>query len=346
MRKISVLIALIFILSCCSKGLYVIENKFDSSPIPPSPDYSKRELWASLPDKADAADSIPLKSNLKNSQSTAKADVFFIYPTTFTGEPANQYRWNADVNDTDLNYKTQTTTILNQASIFNGSCRIYSPYYRQAHLYAFYTKAVDDGNSALNLAYGDVRAAFEYYLKHYNNGRPIVIASHSQGSYHGERLLKDYFDGKDLQKQLVMAYLPGRAIKPESFKTIHPTEKPDEVGVWASWNTYARKHFPDNYEKYFRKSLSTNPLLWNSSSDFASKELNHGGVGRHFTFVPHLVDAQNHEGVLWINKPYIPGRFLIRTRRWHIADMNFFYMNIRENVELRIERWAGVGIRH
>ncbi|NOT73906.1 MAG: DUF3089 domain-containing protein [Cyclobacteriaceae bacterium] len=332
----------IIISSACSKGVYVIEKKFADSPIPSAPDYSKEEQWASLPGKADAADSVPLKSNLKNTQDQAKADVFFVFPTTFTEEPQNQYLWNADIGDKNINYKTQTTTILNQASIFNGSCRIYAPYYRQAHLYSFYAKDENDGNSALNLAYKDVQAAFEYYLKHYNNGRPIVIASHSQGSYHAMRLLRDYFDGKDLQKQLVVAYLAGRAIKPDEFRFIHPTEKPDEVAVWASWNTYARKFFPDNYEKYFRHSLSTNPLLWNSSSDFAAKELNHGGVGRHFTFVPNLVDAQNHEGVLWINKPYIPGRFLIRVRRWHIADMNFFYMNIRENVQLRIESFEKI----
>ncbi len=340
MKNLLLLLMFTGLITACSKGVYVIDQPFSATPKPPSPDYSNSEHWASLPDKADAADSIPLKSDLKNLQSAATADVFFIYPTTFTKEAKNQYRWNADVNDKAINTKTQLSTILNQASIFNGSCRIYSPYYRQAHLYSFYATSETDGQSALDLAYEDVRSAFEYYLKHYNEGRPIVIASHSQGSYHGMRLVKEFFDGKELQKQLVMAYLVGRAIPPDQFETIHPSEKPDDVGAWASWNTYTRKFFPDNYEKYFRKSLSTNPLLWNSSSDFASKELNHGGVGRHFTFVPQLVDAQNHEGVLWINKPYVTGRFLIRTRRWHVADMNFFYMNIRENVALRISKWG------
>lgn len=299
-------------------------------------------MWAALPDKKDAADSIPLKSNLSNEQATASADVFFIYPTTFTDKAKNQYLWNADVKDEALNIKTQTTTILNQASIFNGSCRVYSPYYRQAQLYAFYAKNEEDGEKALELAYQDVRAAFEYYLKYYNNGRPIVIASHSQGSYHGERLLKDYFDGKELQKQLVEAYLIGRAIKPAAFTSIRSTEKADDVGTWASWNTFAREHYPNDYEKYFRGSQSTNPLLWNSGDEFAGKELNHGGVALHFTFVPQLVDAQNHEGMLWVNKPYVKGRFFLRKKRWHVADMNFFYMNIRENVGLRVSAWSKI----
>ena len=339
MLKAIILLVFLFLAGACNKKMYVVNSSFNNSPAPPPPNYSKQDLWASLPGKSDAADSIPKKTNLKDLQSTANADVFFVHPTIFTGEPKNKYVWNADVHDDAINQQTQTSTILNQASIFNGACRIYAPYYRQAHLYAFYTPNEQDGANALELAYQDVKAAFEYYLNNYNHGRPIVIASHSQGSYHAERLLKDYFDEKELQKQLVVAYLIGRGILPDAFAHIRPTEKPDEVGVWASWNTFARNFYPKTYDRYFRRSQSTNPLLWNSSEDFAPKEMNHGGVVQHFTFAPHLVDAQNHKGLLWINKPYVKGRAFVRTKRWHIADMNFFYMNIRENVALRIEKF-------
>ncbi len=339
MLKSLFFITLILLASSCHKGIYVIDSQFSASPVPPIPDYSNPEHWAALPNKADAADSVPLKSNLKDLQEDAKADVFFIHPTIFIDAPKNKYQWNADMNDFELNHQTQTSTILNQATIFNGSCRIYAPYYRQAHLYSFYTPHKVDGAHALDLAYEDVKVAFEYYLENYNQGRPIVIASHSQGSYHGERLLKDYFDGKELQKQLVVAYLIGRAIRPDAFAHIFPTEKPEETGVWASWNTFAKNFYPKDYELYFKDSQSTNPLLWNSGNEFASKELNHGGVALHFTLAPQLADAQNHQGLLWINKPYFKGRAFIGTKRWHRADMNLFYMNIRENVALRIEKF-------
>ena len=71
-----------------------------------------------MPTKKDAADSVPRKSNLKDLQATAQADVFFIYPTIFINEPQNKYLWNADVNDAELNHLIQTSTILNQATIF------------------------------------------------------------------------------------------------------------------------------------------------------------------------------------------------------------------------------------
>jgi hypothetical protein len=342
MQKLITALFLVLLLSACSEKIYSVTEDFNTSSVPPVPDYTKQQHWASLPNKIDAADSVPKKSNISEMQSSAKADVFFVYPTIFTGKPNNVYHWNADVNDEKLNRQIQLGTILNQASVFNGTCRVYAPYYRQAHLYAFYTSNQDEGAKALDLAYQDVKAAFEYYLAHFNQGRPIVIASHSQGSYHAERLLKDFFDGKELKRKLVAAYLVGRAIPPDAFATIRPGEKPDETGVWASWNTFARDYYPNNYNQYFKESLSTNPLLWNSGEVFASKELNKGGVGPHFTYAPQLADAQNHAGMLWINKPYIKGRIFLRTRRWHYADINLFYMNLRENVALRVEKFIQI----
>lgn len=266
------------------------------------------------------------------------ADVFFIYPTIYTGKPDPSHPWNADVNDKELNDEIQRSTILNQASIFNGSCRIYSPYYRQAHLYAFYESG-EDGKKALQVAYEDVRTAFQYYLEHFNHGRPFVVASHSQGSYHATRLIQEFIDGKDLQKQLVAAYLVGRAIPKDAFTHISASQNPEEVGVWASWNTFARGYIPANYDRYYVNALSVNPLLWNTTEAFAGKELNKGGVGLKFTMVPQLADAQNHQNLLWINKPYVNGRGWLRTKIWHRADLNLFYQNVRENVELRINEY-------
>lgn len=323
----------------CSKKIQVVSIPYDANVHPAAPDYSKPEHWASLPGKRDAADSVPLNSSLHDNQSTAKADVFFVYPTIYTGKPQANYPWNADLNNVELTKDIQRSTILNQASIFNGSCRVYAPYYRQAHLYSFYATNRNDASLALNLAYEDVKAAFQFYLKHYNQGRPIVIASHSQGSYHTMRLLQDFFDGKPLRKQLVIAYLVGRAISVHAFETIRPSEGPEETGVWASWNTFLRDYKPATYDSYYKEALSTNPLLWNSTEAFASKELNSGGVGLKFKMVPQLADAQNHANLLWINKPYVKGRGLLRTKIWHRADMNLFYNNIRDNVSLRIEKF-------
>ena len=222
MLRLSFIVILAALLGSCGQKAYIVESHFDEVVVPKAPDYTKREHWAALPDKKDAADSIPLRSDLLNRQDVAAADVFFVYPTIFTEKPSGPSKWNVDLNDEKLIREIQEGTILNQASIFNGSCRVYSPHYRQAHLSSFYTTQREDASKALNLAYEDVKKAFQYYLDHYNNGRPIVIASHSQGSYHAMRLLQDFFDGKALQKQLVVAYLVGRAIPVDTFLNIKP----------------------------------------------------------------------------------------------------------------------------
>ena len=113
----------------CGRRVYIVESRFSEVVIPPAPDYTRREHWATLPDKKDAADSVPLRSDLRDGQAIAGADVFFVYPTIFTEKPSGPNKWNADVNDEKLVRDIQQGTILNQASIFNGSCRVYSPYY-------------------------------------------------------------------------------------------------------------------------------------------------------------------------------------------------------------------------
>ena len=73
---------------------------------------------------------------------------------------------------------------------------------------------------ALFLAYGDVKRAFKYYLENYNQGRPIIIASHSQGSFHSIKLIQEFFDGTPLQKQFVAGYLPGWPFTEATFSNI------------------------------------------------------------------------------------------------------------------------------
>eukprot|EP00959_Pyramimonas_sp_CCMP1952_P256905 5367333-Pyramimonas_sp.AAC.2 len=71
---------------------------------------------------------------------------------------------------------------------------------------------------AFDAATEDVTKAFKYYLKTYNDGRPFVIAGHSQGSQHAALLINyiethvEEFPPDLLKNQLVCAYLPGYMI--------------------------------------------------------------------------------------------------------------------------------------
>jgi len=345
------LFALIFLQFEVNAQQVVLTKPYLKEQAPITPNYAKVDHWAALPHRKDAADSIPLRSGLTEAQATAKADVFFIHPTTFTEQPKpDTFEWNADVNDLSLNQKTDYSTILNQATPFNASCRVYAPRYRQAHIFSFYTQDTLSRKASLELAYSDVKAAFEYYLKNYHQNRPIVIASHSQGSAHAKTLIKEFFDGKPLQKYLVFVYLVGDIAtgpaQPDEFQYIKPAKTPDEIGGFASWHTYLRDFLPEKYsQNHFNTAVSTNPLTWRLDEEYASKEQNKGGVGLKFKYIPQLSDAQVHKGLLWINKPYVRGRVFLKNKVWHTADINLFWQSIRDNVALRIENFLKQNVK-
>lgn len=315
-----------------------ISTDFSEENIPPPPNYGNLNTWAAHPSKKDMADSIPRLSTVKDGQSIAKVDVFFIHPTIFTEQPKNQYQWNADINDTALNNRVDASTILNQATAFNGSCRVFAPRYRQAHYSVFTTSNQKNKEKGLNIAYEDVKNAFIHYLENENKGRPIVIASHSQGTVHAKRLLREFFDGKPLQKQLVEAYLIGIAVQATDFSYIRPSNDASQTGGFVTWNTFMKGFYPDYYNDGMSTAVCTNPLTWKIDETYAPRELNKGAVALHFKFVENApVDAQVNKGILWINKPYIKGRAFLTTKIWHKADINLFWMNVRENVALRID---------
>ncbi len=349
MRLISALLLLLGLASCSTYP----KTAFDSQKTPPPPNYANADNWAALPTKKDNADRCP-QDTLTDNQATAAVDVFFIHPTTYTGD-RGQKLWNAPVDNVALNTKTDGGAILYQASIFNGAGKVYAPRYRQAHIHAYFAQGEgkEAARQAFDLAYEDVKAAFQYYLDHYNAGRPVIIAAHSQGATHGMRLLKEFFDEKPLREQLVAAYLVGMPVPIQYFKTIKPCDEPDETGCFCTWRSYRRDHYPESeaYAAYISGVTGglgasaiavTNPLSWHSKDDYAEGKLNKGGVLRNFTVImPSLADAQIHKDILWVTKPKFPGSFLFNTDNYHIGDFNLFYMNVRENAMLRAKKAVG-----
>jgi pimeloyl-ACP methyl ester carboxylesterase len=75
----------------------------------------------------------------------------------------------------------------------------------------------DFGTQALDLAYQDVEAAFDYYLQHFNKGRPFIVVGHSQGTTHALRLIEEKIDNTPLYRQLVVAYVVGYWLPRDKF---------------------------------------------------------------------------------------------------------------------------------
>ena len=328
---------LLLLLSSCSDKYLAYKSLYPFKSEDKKPDYSNLNYWAAHPLKWDPSDSIP--KPLRKEKRDTLVDVFFLHPTMYTMKLKDS-ALNADIDDAYLNAKTDYSSILYQASVFNQYARIYAPRFREAHISAYFPKDTLAAIKAFDLAYEDVKIAFDYYLKNYNHGRPIIIASHSQGSTHALRLLKDYFENKSLQKQLVAAYVVGMIIPRNYFSSLQMCEDSLQTGCVCGWRTF-RKGYKAPYvevEKEF--SLVTNPITWKTDSIYASKKLNTGSVLYKFNKIyKRTTDAQIHEGIIWVERPKFPWSFLYSTKNYHVGDINLYYMNIRENVGQRINSY-------
>lgn len=328
-----------WLLSSCGNKIHQYASLYTFTNPAGTPDYSNLDHWAAHPYKKDPSDSVP-RPLRKNYLPDSTVDVFFIHPTTYT-DKEKALGWNAPVDNAELNAKTDYTTILLQASIFNEAGRIFAPRYRQANLSSYFPKDATDSAQALaafELAYEDVKTAFVYYLQHNNNGRPIIIASHSQGTTHAKRLLKEFFEDKPLQKQLVAAYLVGMFLQPDYFSSIKPCISPDQTGCFCSWRTFKEDYKPDYVLQEKFVSVVTNPLSWDTTVSVVDRSANKGGVLLKFNkIIKRVTNAKISGGVLWTKKPHFTGNIFLTTKNYHVADMNFFYMSIRENARLRVE---------
>ena len=339
MKRQTTLLFFLLALGACKTTLPT--GVFDPAKVPPAPDYSNLKNWAAHPDKSDPADRTPCP-DVRDEQAGRPVDVFFLHPTTYTGSRRFEKHWNADVNDERVNTKTDESTILYQASIFNGAGRVFAPRYRQAHLRVFFgQKDKKSAQAALDLAYEDTKAAFLYYLEHWNQGRPFIIAGHSQGARHAMFLLRDLIEGTKYEKQLVAAYLVGWPVRSDFFKSLPPCNDPSQTDCYCTWRTWERNFGLERLTQNPDDIVCTNPLSWTTAEGArAPKSANKGGVLRKFCAVlPQVTDAEVHNGYLLCLKPKFPGSFLLRTKNYHIGDLNLYYFNVRENARARADAY-------
>jgi pimeloyl-ACP methyl ester carboxylesterase len=329
-----ILFFLVFFTSCSDKYLTYKRNyQFKSKD--GKPDYSDLNYWAAHPWKWDPSDSIP--KPLMNEVRDSLVDVFFLHPTTLTKKSLFDTQANAAIDDDYLNAKTDYSSMLYQASVFNQQCRVFAPRYRQAHIQNFFSKDTQQSHAAYEIAYSDIKAAFEYYLKHYNKGRPIIIAGHSQGAFMAERLLKEFFEDKPLKNKLVVAYLAGWPVPKTYFTSLEMCADSLQTGCLCSWRTFKNGFVPFYLKNENGNSFATNPITWTTSTEFASRKLNKGSILTKFNkLFKNTADAQIKNGLLYTRKIKFPWSFLLTSKNYHVGDINLYYVNIRENVSRRI----------
>ena len=334
------------------------DHIFDPKDAVPQLDYSKESSWASLPKIKDEADLIPL-GEIGINQLNSKVDVFFVHPT---GYLKGNY-WTDPLDEESATKENTRWMMANQASVFNGCCSIYAPRYRQASIYSYFGS--DELRDEIHsFVYQDVKKAFEYFIKNYSNGRPFIIASHSQGTGHSIRLLAEEIDGTNLYPRMVGAYIIGGEISKSWLKKmddISICDSPDELGCFVHWDTINVKHIDMNMQRY-KNNICVNPISWKNEGTLSNLNDARGAVyvsgnfsidfGRDDdpqgeTFGPleapikHYVQAQCKDGILFASDQTgtrFQG-FGGSNGNYHGLDFALFYMDIRENAILKVNTY-------
>ncbi|HRX89692.1 MAG TPA: DUF3089 domain-containing protein [Steroidobacteraceae bacterium] len=332
-------------------------GSFADMPRPAPPDYSRQSSWAALPTMNDAADLVPAGDRYGDRQAAAAADVFYIHPTTYRGLD----NWNQSLDDEATNQWTDVSVVNRQAAVFNACCKVYAPRYRQAQAAAS-VNFDGDGGKAYAVAYEDVRAAFRYYLEHWNHDRPFILAGHSQGALHVQTLLREFGVEPTFRKRLVAAYVIGiptlEAQRVSDTPWLTVCARPTATHCLLGWNATKRDSDMEpliarNQERLRRttgqtegaQAVCVNPLTFDVQQPAASAATNPGtlpgkpGPGPLPATRAGVLGASCDSGYLRTDLPpgddyatiVLPGGSL------HFNEFDFFFDSIRANAITRVE---------
>ncbi len=329
----------------------VPSGHFEAAAAGNGPDYRQASAWLARPDMDDPAGWLP--DGIANTKA-GDAAVFYIHPTTYL----ERDRWNAPLlAGGDTAFRTNLF-VESQASAFNGAGQVWAPRYRQAAFGAFLLGS-EDAKKALDFAYRDVSAAFDEFVREAGD-RPIILAGHSQGALHLERLLREKVAGKPIAKRIVAAYVVGWPIDVASDLPalgLPACSSPAETRCILSWMTFGEPANPNliigewaktkgltGAPRNKRRLLCVNPITGTPNSA-APPSANPGTLVptadlRSATLARGAVGAHCDKGLLMVSGSVPPlGPFVLPGNNYHVFDYALFWGAIRRDAERRLGSW-------
>ena len=303
-------------------------------------DYSQPAHWLAVPSSPDKP-----------------VDVFYIYPTAYNKAAATDPNFCA-VDNPQMTHGAQVA-FSRQATAFAPSANLYAPYYRQVDAkYQLALPAAQQDENIRREPLVDVTAAFDYYLRNYNQGRPFILAAHSQGAAVLRTLLSDYMKAHpDVYKRMIAAYVVGQSITRE-YLAANPHLKfatgPDDTGVIVSWNTEAPVIDGTN-PVTSPGGIAMNPITWTTGEATAAAAQNLGSIeldpqtgapvldaSGQIKRVLGLADARvdQKRGVV-VCSTVDPAKYQVGFPKgvYHTFDYPFYFFDIRVNAADRIEHY-------
>ena len=331
------------ILICGTSVLMACASNEDA-PVPTDPedekskatDYSQEANWYKLP------------------EITKEFDTFYIYSTIYFG-----------MNEGDPDYATlDNKEMLDgigiehaiKSSVFEESTNLFIPLYRQSSMKHAAEVFQEDGTIDAALAgipYTDITAALDYYFENYNDGRPFVIAGHSQGSAILRLVLKKYFkEHPEYYKRMVAAYAIGYSITKDDLEA-NPHMKfatgETDTGVIISWHAEGPKNVEANVPIpsviISKNGIAINPLNWKLDETYAPASENLGSIvmdGKTGKTEIRDIDGDAQvclaRGTVVTNAKATPNEMveLAGPQCYHQDDYSIFFNNVKDNVAKRV----------
>lgn len=274
------------------------------------------------------------------------ADVFFITPTVYMGDET-QLTWAEYDEDTKESF---VGAINMEKGIYDDNARFFAPYYHQA-AFSAYTADEAEADAAFDSAYAELKDAFDYYMDNYNEGRPLVLAGFSQGGQMSIRLMEDYAEDETFNQVLVATYAIGWRFTEEEaaqYPDVHFAQGETDTDVLIAFTTEDPAISDSIIIPAGTKSLAINPLNWKTDGTEADSSLNLGACftgydGSIKSEIPeftgaYIDDVRGALKVTDVNAEDYPGR-LFEDGIYHLYDYEFFYRNLEQNVQDRIESY-------
>lgn len=306
-----------------------------------APDYSEQENWLKV-----------------DKDCKFEVDVFYLNPTCVL-EMENP---DGTCNVSKGMRRLAEVFFADKGSVFSGCTNIFAPLYRQFTLPGVYgLVAGGNGYEVMcskikgSIVYDDCVRALDYFFEHYNNGRPFILAGHSQGSNVLLEILSVYM--KDHPKEysrMIAAYAVGIGVTQE-YLDANPhlkfAEGATDTGVVLSWNSEGIPESGKYMESFLlgKKCRMINPLTWSADTEYVPKERNKGslvavgdGTYKMITGANDAkVDPERGSLICTTCKEFLPMPVMVGDVSLHGMEYALYYKDIADNLFDRITAYLG-----
>lgn len=280
-------------------------------------DYSNKDNWMFLPEDA-----------------SKPVDTIYLYPSAYgiSGEATEDI---ADIDDVNMRLMA-IYYASSQASIFEESTNLYVPYYRQFTVNSLVDMIEESPESLQYVATKDIYNMLDYYFENCNEGRPYILAGHSQGSVWLTVVLEDYMkEHPEYYERMVAAYIIGYSVTDEYLERnphLNFAKTSDDTGVIISYNTEG----PGNSEAYNcvvkEGAISINPISWTLDDTYATN----GKVDAKIDLKRGVVICTSMENTQEM-KTALAQYF--GEDSFHLYDYSLYSRELQKNIADRIENY-------